>query len=685
MRVHSLRSALWIIFSAFAGLVALAVGATFLSIQTQSQDALVINLAGRQRMLLQQIDRLIIQLSMLSSESSGFRNSPGALAKSPVQSLYAQYIQELQSTADQFSTSLDALRNGGNIEYQDNHQVYLPGTKDAHSLDLLASSMADWQNLQGCFKEIYSLQPDAPEYLLALNQIQVAIPDLTARADELVLSYEQSASQKLDRLRWIQFVFLCSSGLVILWGVWLMRRQVFLPLKEIDLQASKIGMGNLNNPVHVSGLAEVEQIGLTMENMRKQLATWNEALESGVKQRTKELEAFTRVSQEIIANLELDQVLKSITDKTRLLLGCEAAFLCLHDADQKNLHLNSASCGENYAGCSYSTCTSARGRISQENAFPAAQVLQGKVVTTNVNGHNLPVCQILDARFQVSHMAAPLYSGDRVIGVLCAGSSQEDFFDEDGRRLLVRLANVASLALANARLYQQAERLAVLEERQYIAAEIHDGFIQTVNTLRLLQDQLEDDLAKIEHEYLPATSILNQMRHAGMQAEREARKAISSLKEDIPAVSPLQDQLSQLVDSLRLPGQSMQFETSLNLPLFAPRQTTEQITRVVKEAITNAQRHACAETIKVSLFLREEMVILEIMDDGVGFDPESPIFADENPHFGLEVMEARAQRIGAGFEIRSQPGDGTIIRLEFPADDLINRGEKDENTHLVSG
>ncbi len=548
MRVHSLNSALWIIFSAFAVLVALAVGATFLSIQTQSQDALVINLAGRQRMLLQQIGLQAVQLSALSAENSGFSDNSGSLARSPLQTMYAQSTQELKTTADHYAATLLALRDGGSLETLDHRQVSVPATRDAHSLQYLSSSLADWQILQEDLEGIYSLSPAEAEFQLALNRVQQAIPGLTAQADELVLSYEQSAQRKLDGLRWIQIVFLCSSGLVILWGGLLMRRRVLLPLKEIDLQASTIGTGNLQTPVQVSGLAEIEQIGSTMENMRQQLASWNETLESGVRQRTKELEAFTRVSQEITANLELDHLLKSITDKTRLLLGCEAAFLCLHDADQKNLHLNSASCAEKEDPCSYTTCTSAQGRISQQNTFPAAQVLQGMVVITNAQAQNLPVCQILDARFQVSHLAAPLFSGDRVIGALCAGSSHKDFFNQDSQRLLVRLANVASLALANARLYQQAERLAVLEERQYIAAEIHDGFIQTVNTLRLLQDQFESSLAKTMGDHLPEAGILNQMRRAGAQAEREARKAISSLKEEMHPVSTLQDQLSQLVE-----------------------------------------------------------------------------------------------------------------------------------------
>ncbi len=139
------------------------------------------------------------------------------------------------------------------------------------------------------------------------------------------------------------------------------------------------------------------------------------------------------------------------------------------------------------------------------------------------------------------------------------------------------------------------------------------------------------------------------------------------------------------MSSLRLPGQSLQFETSVNLPLLVPRQTTEQITRIVKEAISNAQKHARAEAIRVGMFLRDENVILEISDDGIGFDPQAPSYPDERPHFGLEVMQARAQRIGAELEIHSQPGEGTSISLQLPVEALINRGDNHENTHLVGG
>jgi two-component system nitrate/nitrite sensor histidine kinase NarX len=709
MRVHSLKAVLWVVFTALAGLVALAVGATFISIQTQAHDALIINLAGRQRMLLQQIDRQTVQLSILHNETSVAQAISGSLNSDPSHTYTDEHLSEMLASVDQFSTTLVALREGGRLTDLDHHAVTLAPIENKLSIQILEEIQHDWQNLQPLFDALLVLEVGEVDYLQTLGGVQKAIPALTTQSENLVSSLEQSAEQKLDRLRWIQIIYLGLSALVIVWGIWLIRRKVLAPLQEIDQQVLRITAGDLKTPLQATGMQEIEQIGAAMEKMRNQLVHWNKSLEIGVDKRTRELEAFTRVSQEIVANLELDQVLKSITDKTRQLLGCEVAFLCLHEPNQENMHLISASCGEVisseensrilrpadiplaedalrmrigkpseelplWINCSYSTCTAASGRLSPISSFPAVQVLQGGMTTAQAEYQSLPSCQILDARFQVSHLAAPLFSGERVSGALCAGSSQADFFDGDDVRLLNRLAAVASLALENARLFEQAERLSVLEERQNIAAEIHDGFIQTVNSLRLLQEQLEEGLEKSACDLAPLEGVLTRMRQASQQAEAEARKALSSLNEELPPVSTLQDQLRQLAKEMRLPGQALEFETSLNLPLLTSRQLSEQVMRIAKEAVLNAQKHAQADSIHIKLILNEEIVILSIEDDGIGFDPINLQLSDERPHFGLQVMQARAQRIGASLDVVSHPQAGAQVRLKVPLAGLINTG-----------
>lgn len=716
MSVHSLKSAFWVIFSAFAGLVLLASGATFLSLNAHQQDALVINLAGRQRMLLQQITRQLIGLSLLPDETAFLQVSQVTTTSDT--SLRDQQLAELLESLQLFEQTLAALLYGGQTYSLDADPILLMKTRDIQARQLLGDIQQDWGQIRPSINLLLTTQPGTTDFTAALDRVQQATFELTEQSDDLVLRFEQIAQSDLNQLRLIQMVYLSLAGIVIVWGVWLMRRKVLIPLHEINHQAKMIAQGRLDQPFQAGGLSEIEQISITMEAMRQEILNWQELLEFKVTLRTQELEVFSTVSQEITANLHLEQVLQSITDKTRQLLRCEVAFLCLHDVEQESLHLNSASCGENFqpndnhhqldqdggnpkmpffdAGghaafslpvlqrCNISSCTSANSRWTPSSTFPANQVLQGNLVDASWanNGHS-PHCQVLEARFQASHMAAPLISGKQVFGALCAGSSQSNFFNDEDRRLLTRLAGVASLALQNARLFRQAEQLAVLEERQHVAAEIHDGFIQTVNTIRLLQEQLDAELSSPTSEPNKISDILSHMRRAAVQAEQEARKALASLHEEPPPALTLQEQLGLLAKEMSLPSQLIGFHSKVNLPLLFNPQTTEQVIRIAREAVANAQKHARAVHIQLNLDLIDDSIQILIQDDGTGFRIGKEPEKDDRSHFGLQVMEARAQRIGAILEIDTLPGSGTRVSLLLPMDLLINRREEHENTHTA--
>ena len=112
-------------------------------------------------------------------------------------------------------------------------------------------------------------------------------------------------------------------------------------------------------------------------------------------------------------------------------------------------------------------------------------------------------CRMLSDEYRVSHLAAPLRIGDRVIGALCVGSPAQNHFAAESADMLTKLANVAVIALENARLFAQAERVATLEERRRVAAEMHDGLGQTLSYLGLMTDQvvefLSDGRGRLRH------------------------------------------------------------------------------------------------------------------------------------------------------------------------------------------
>jgi two-component system nitrate/nitrite sensor histidine kinase NarX len=296
---------------------------------------------------------------------------------------------------------------------------------------------------------------------------------------------------------------------------------------------------------------------------------------------------------------------------------------------------------------------------------PAAQVLSGdKALYCGKNGCK-DSCQIISPAVRAGHIVAPLKIGGQNSGALCVSSKNQDAFSNDSCSQMNKLAHVAEIALKNARLYQQAERTAMLEERQRIAAEMHDGLAQSISTIQMTIDQakMQIEWGKIES----AIETLRQSRAATDLAIADVRKAISSLQEEYPLSIPLQDLLAGLVAEFSDQMCKVQWEDCVAVPIVYPQQQIEQILRVVREGLVNAHRHSNSSLVILRLALQREVGIVSVEDNGQGFDTTKHLESGQNGrHFGLKIMKARAARIGGSLEIRSSPGKGTCVKLTWP-------------------
>jgi nitrate/nitrite-specific signal transduction histidine kinase len=423
-------------------------------------------------------------------------------------------------------------------------------------------------------------------------------------------------------------------------------------------------------PVQASGLSEIHLLAETIENMRidlnqthQELLSWAEDLEAQVARRTQELEALFAVSRDISSHLDISDVLCSVTEQARQLLSGEVAFLCLLGDDGQNLRLHANS----------GSAEAIRQSFSPVRNSLAAQVLTGDHALRCGEKGCREGCQIISSAYQTSHLAAPLRMGNRTIGALCVSSSKSEAFKPESSGQLTKLAQAAAVALENARLYQAAERTAMLEERQRIAAEMHDGLAQSISAI-----QMAVDLARMQilnRKYEQAADVLSKSRMAIEQANIDIRRAISSLNEDFPVQITLQDQLAGLIGELDDQSARVSWEDGTLTPLVLPHPQGEQIMRVAREALLNACNHSQAEHIILRLGVKDGHGILAVQDDGQGFEVSMPEKKGQNgSHFGLQIMQARAARISGHLEIQSQPSTGTCVQLTWPLDQTNGNG-----------
>ncbi len=233
----------------------------------------------------------------------------------------------------------------------------------------------------------------------------------------------------------------------------------------------------------------------------------------------------------------------------------------------------------------------------------------------------------------------------------------------DEVRLVESFVNRAAIALENALLHKQLEWAAAVEERQRIAAEMHDGLGQTLSYLGLRTDRAVEfleagRLEQVQEEF-------HQIRNTIGQATEDVRQSIATLHDRPPPRRPLQEWLNDIVNELIVEdSRRVELIAGLSAPLFLPPDQLEQVLRVTQEALLNASRHAQAENITVYLEQHEDEVKVTVEDDGQGFNPEAPP-RDGGNHFGLSIMRARATRIGGELKIISAPGDGTRVTLTW--------------------
>lgn len=268
---------------------------------------------------------------------------------------------------------------------------------------------------------------------------------------------------------------------------------------------------------------------------------------------------------------------------------------------------------------------------------------------------------MLADEYRTSHLAAPLRIGDRVIGALCVGSLAQNQFASESADMLTKLANVAAIALENARLFAQAERVATLEERRRVAAEMHDGLGQTLSYLGLMTDQVVEFLS--DGEEGAALERLRKTRETIGKATSDVRRAINSLMDETPANKDLWTRLRETLDEVASQhGLESVWRSDVDSAPEPSPQTAEQVYNITREALVNAARHANAKSVSVQVGQNNGNYFVIVEDDGNGFDPSQ---AAPSGHFGLQIMQARAKHIGGEISLQSRQGSGTRVTLTW--------------------
>jgi two-component system nitrate/nitrite sensor histidine kinase NarX len=285
-----------------------------------------------------------------------------------------------------------------------------------------------------------------------------------------------------------------------------------------------------------------------------------------------------------------------------------------------------------------------------------------------------------DAATERFTQIVPLEFNGDVVGELCITAHGADVpesgpspgVDEESQKLIESVARHLGMAIAQSRLTDETLKLSVMRERTLLAYELHDSLAQTLASLRLHIHMLDESLsdserARLKGEVLRIEGVLD-------EANTELRELIAHFRAPVDE-GGLKPALESLISRCRQ-NSSIDYVLQSNGPdRELPAASELQVLRIVREALTNIEKHSKANMVRVLVNTQTGgacRVLIE--DDGIGLQLDTEQAAPGD-HIGLSIMRDRAQILGGTLSVDSEPGEGTRILLEFdPAHEVALPG-----------
>jgi nitrate/nitrite-specific signal transduction histidine kinase len=484
---------------------------------------------------------------------------------------------------------------------------------------------------------------------------------------DAVLSVEQDLSEAF-RAVWLTtgvnlVIALAAVALAVAASLSL-TRSIADPIIDLADTATQISKGALERMARVERQDEIGALAQAFNSMTAQLRELISSLENRVEERTRalrkankaleqralQLQTGAQVGREITSILDIDVLLPRVVETIREAFGYYHVQVFLLDRDANELVLRASS----------DTKSLEHHRLGLELASVNAQAAQsGEAVLANdvlSDPSFLPDNQLPETR---SELVIPLRLGSQVIGTLDVHSRRVGAFGEEDVVAIQSLGDQIVVAIENAHLYDQSRELAVLEERTRLARDLHDSATQSLYSLVLLTEgwrRLLNAGSGAQTE-----DYLRRIGEIAQQALREMRLLIHELRPPVLEQEGFVGAVRKRLDAVE---RRVGVEARLMMDdlVDLPRTIEEELYWIAQEALNNALKHASASKETVRICVEGEVLVLEIADDGQGFELQ----AANRGGMGLTSMAERARRMGGTLSIRTALGQGTTVKVSVP-------------------
>ena len=535
-----------------------------------------------------------------------------------------------------------------------------------------ASGYYDWEDEEGNVrsKYMYCVPVEGTELVVAattyIDEFSAPAEGTKSEIASAVLATSEYIDEQMDKAQ-LTFIVVILAMVVVVSGLgFLLARTITGPILELTKGAEVIGKGKLDYSIEMNTGDEIQQLAEQFNTMASTLKESYTNLEQKVEERTKrerqraeQLRTLNEVSRKISSIVNLNELLPYVSNLLRQTFHYHSVNIFLFEPESGKVTLKAL-------------CLS-----GQEGLIPVGVPLEidedsivgwvaqtGEPLLANDVGKE-PKYRAVEALSSTkSELAVAVKMGEKVLGVLDIESAEVDAFGEADLFTAQTLADQLAVALENARLYEETRQLAVMDERNRMAREIHDtlaqGFTGIILQLEAADQALSERPSELERH-------LSQAQNLARKSLAEARRSVWNLRPQALEQLPLAEALGQEVDRFnKETGINVRFTVSGDRRDLLPEVETGLL-RICQESLANVRKHAKASDVEVNLTFNESAVEMSISDNGVGFKPDTTDrVSKKRGAFGLIGMRERARGLGGTFEVQSKKGKGTLVHTVIP-------------------
>ncbi|MCD8211976.1 MAG: histidine kinase [Oscillospiraceae bacterium] len=587
----------------------------------------------------------ILYFVILSEESSGKGSAINVSGSLRMQS-YVTALTVAQSSTLPFEQRKSAIE-GALAEFK--RRLLSPGLIKGLSTEETDPLRQSYEQLHMAFFQ--KVEPLAEEVISnpeRTKEFMDYVPSFVSNIDQFVSDLEDGLER---RMSWVKvglittMVASCFIGLLLLWYF---QRVFFKPLTELADVASQVRRGNFLARSSYDKKNEIGKLSGSFNYMIEDLARMYQSLEDQVQEKTADLDERNRTLNLLFSlrsifsqSLEMNQgELAKAVEMVRRYFSANSAHLVLHRSSEAGIYLAASA----YLNNDKTKSTSLADLFSLDVS---------KLDPANIQ-------PVLHKIGEENFLCVPIKDGSTDLGTLFVSSAKDDI-NRTTNELLVNIGEIFATALKISNQKDEGYRLAVYEERSTIARELHDSIAQSLAYTRIQLARLSVAQAKNS----PAEEIdkiVDDLKLGITTANSQLRQVLTTFRLK-PSSTDLRENLRNTLEvfhersgiAYTLDNQLFGFEVNANQQI--------HLIHILSEALSNIEKHAHASHVQVVLtHSGSNKILMTIADDGVGFEGE---VKEKVGHFGLSIMQERAQGLGGVLNVSNNLPRGAKVSLEF--------------------